>query len=362
MVGTSMLDISLRRQTNKHLKYYKNIFSLIRNCINIIVNTIQLERAQTKESEAKFRLISGENECLHAKSEMYEALCYYIQKRKRFRLAINNIIICCLRFLMLYKNLKFRGSDSLNPILISMLGLLSQFLSLIKYIFEKEKPATIKIHDADNMSHTTLDRDETKARSFVKTYSSVFGVVDVGGQHRDILVHEECQTPHAGGGKKLARRESSIKNLKLYTKTNKSANNQFCKYNQRSSVKFERSNTSQLNSVSGNSRNSEKSINRLKDLKLNDKIDEHGETFEETDNDYYDTRGNMVYNLSPTFKDSGKTDSTPILFESESKMNNLKPRLSCKIEDRESKRSSSRKKPKENDLNEEDDEEIIFKF
>lgn len=133
-----MLDIELKKLTAKKLKYYKNSFSFVRNLINIIISLIHLNRASRKEKEAKYHLQTGSDTQMYFKGESYEALVYYLTKRRKFRFALNNIFQSILRFFMLYKNMKLPGSDALNPIMISLVGVVSQTLGFIKYLFEKE--------------------------------------------------------------------------------------------------------------------------------------------------------------------------------------------------------------------------------
>lgn len=77
-------------------------------------------------------------------SEQEKIVTIYIKKRFKIRNKYISLFQGLIRFVMLYKRIKFPKSEEINPIFVSFLGFLSNIVSVMKYIYQDEKKFTIK--------------------------------------------------------------------------------------------------------------------------------------------------------------------------------------------------------------------------
>lgn len=101
------------------------------------MNYLSKLKRENKVRERKLK--NSKQKIIQKMSEQEYIVSTYITKRFKTRDKYISLIQGLIRFIMLYRRIKFPKSEEINPIFVAFLGFLSNIVSVMKYIYQDDK-------------------------------------------------------------------------------------------------------------------------------------------------------------------------------------------------------------------------------
>lgn len=119
-------------------KKFKDAFSLYKAILEVISSIYTVYKNKEKEAKIQNKLENHEGELIRDDHECYVLMRNLIMTRRQTRFQMIEILIYSMRFIMLVSALKLVGHKYLDPIFVSLCGLITAGLNVFKSLKSKK--------------------------------------------------------------------------------------------------------------------------------------------------------------------------------------------------------------------------------
>ena len=165
-IHSQILNDVLTKETKRRFVYAKNIFSFCRVCLSIVSGVLVIEEKIDEKSVLVGKLMESKPAVIRRFSPEETLVKELIHKRFESRNTGLSLVLYIIRFVMLYKSLKFPKYKELNGVFVAFLGFVSNITSVVRYM---TKDAKKKDDSEVNVVNGGCSRQD-----IVKSFSSVF--------------------------------------------------------------------------------------------------------------------------------------------------------------------------------------------
>ncbi|CDW81101.1 pex11 domain containing protein [Stylonychia lemnae] len=176
-------------------KRLKDFFALWKNVIEIIKYVLEQLRNLKKQHDVKARMEQLNEEVITQNSEAHELVRKLIILRQKLRYTYVAIFQNSLRILMLLFRLRMPIiSDFVHPITVSICGIISNYLGILKLF--KESKRLVKLKKVDNRDQSVRIQDSQIVAEFSDNLISFFDRGTYGNNSQDKLKIEQNSYPY----------------------------------------------------------------------------------------------------------------------------------------------------------------------
>ena len=165
-IHSQILNDVLAKDTKRRFVYTKNLFSFGRVCLSILSGILIIEEKIDEKAIMIGKLLDSKQAVIRKFSAEESLVRELIKKRFESRNAGLSLVLYIIRFIMLYKSLRFPRYKELNGVFVAFLGFLSNIISVVRYITRDSK--------GKDFSEMNVRYRECSRQDIVKSFSSVF--------------------------------------------------------------------------------------------------------------------------------------------------------------------------------------------